>query len=140
LPPSTLPNIFVAKITPSSPPVVKYLTFLGGSGSDTSVGLAVDGGGDAYIVGNTSSTDFPTGGVPYQTTTKAKTQCTLSPTCTSVFVTELNPQFAGLVYSSYLSGTGSDQATGDGDRHQSGRLRHGHYKFHHSRRRGFANQ
>jgi hypothetical protein len=112
LPPSTLPNIFVAKITPSSPPVVKYLTFLGGSGSDTSVGLAVDGGGDAYIVGNTSSTDFPTGGVPYQTTTKAKTQCTLSPTCTSVFVTELNPQFAGLVYSSYLSGTGSDQATG----------------------------
>ncbi len=112
LPGSTLPNIFVAEITPSSPPVLVYLTFLGGSGSDTSVGLAMDGGGDAYIVGNTSSTDFPTAGFPYQTTPKAKTQCTLSPSCTSVFVSELNPVGTALIYSSYLSGTGSDQATG----------------------------
>jgi hypothetical protein len=109
---SVLPNIFVAQITPSASPVVVYLTFLGGSGSDTSVGLAIDGGGDAYIVGNTSSTDFPSAGFPYQTTTKAKTQCTLSPTCTSVFVSELNPSGTALIYSTYLSGTGSDQATG----------------------------
>lgn len=109
---SALPNIFVAEITPSSPATVTYLTFLGGSGSDTSVGLAVDGGGDAFIVGNTSSTNFPTSVAAYQPTSKAKTQCTLSPTCTSVFVSELNPQGTALVYSTYLSGTGSDQATG----------------------------
>ena len=110
------PNIFVAKINPSLPPSLVYLTFLGGSGgpgADTSIGIGVDNGGDAYIVGNTSSTDFPTVGIPYQSGPETKTQCTGSPTCTSVFVTELNPTgTAPLIYSTYLSGNGDDQASG----------------------------
>jgi uncharacterized repeat protein (TIGR01451 family) len=117
----TAPNIFVVKIDPSQPSVA-YATFLGGSGgpgADTSIGIGVDNGGSAYIVGNTGSTDFPTAGVPYQTglqATQAKTQCALSPTCTSVFVSVLSgdgpTQGATLNYSSYLSGNGVDQATG----------------------------
>ncbi|MGA8503521.1 MAG: SBBP repeat-containing protein [Candidatus Sulfotelmatobacter sp.] len=114
----TAPNIFVAEINPSQPPSVVYATFLGGSGgpgADTSVGIGVDAGGNAYLVGNTGSTDFPTFGIPYQTgaeATSAKTLCALSPTCTAVFVSVLNPAGSALLYSSYLSGNGDDQASG----------------------------
>jgi len=106
-------HIFVAEINPSQPPSVVYETFIGGSGSDTSVGISVDSAGDAYLVGNTSSPDFPTFGIPYQTGPEAKgAQCALI-TCTSVFVTVLNPLGAAPpIYSSYLSGNGNDQASG----------------------------
>ncbi len=109
-------HIFVAKIFPSQPPSVAYETFIGGNGTDTSIGLGVDNGGNAYLVGNTSSTDFPTNltnVLGYQTSPERKTQCTASPTCTSVFVSVLNPSGSGpLIYSSYLSGNGNDHATG----------------------------
>jgi uncharacterized repeat protein (TIGR01451 family) len=106
-------HIFVAEIDPSQPATVVYETFIGGTGTDTSIGIGVDNSGDAYIVGNTSSTDFPIAGIPYQTAPETKTQCTGSPTCTSVFVTELNPTgSAPPIYSSYLSGNGDDQASG----------------------------
>jgi len=109
-------NIFVAKISPAQPPAVLYMTFLGGSGTDTSVGIGVDNGGKAYIVGNTTSPDFPTSGtniLGYQTVPATKgTQCA-SITCTSVFLSVLNASgSAPLNYSSYLSGNGNDQASG----------------------------
>jgi uncharacterized repeat protein (TIGR01451 family) len=105
-------HVFVAKINPLQPPTVIYETFLGGSAADTSIGVGVDSGGQAYIVGNTASTNFPTSGIPYQTGPQTKTQCAGSPTCTSVFVSLLNSTGSGLNYSSYLSGNGNDQATG----------------------------
>ncbi len=111
-------NIFVVKIDPSQPPSVVFATFLGGNGTDTSVGIGVDGGGNPYIVGNTSSTNFPMSltNPGYQTSPETKVQCTSSPTCTSVFVSVLNgtgtPPGSMLTYSSYLSGNGDDQATG----------------------------
>jgi uncharacterized repeat protein (TIGR01451 family) len=111
----TAPNVFVAKINPSQPPSVVYATFLGGSGgpgADTSVGIGVDPGGNAYLVGNTSSADFPTFGIPYQTAPDTKLNCAGLPTCTSVFVSVLNPTGSALIYSSYLSGHGDDQASG----------------------------
>ena len=63
-------------------------------------------------MGNTSSTDFPSAGIPYQTAPETKTNCAGSPTCTSVFVSVLNPAGSALNYSSYLSGNGDDQASG----------------------------
>lgn len=117
-------HIFVAKIDPTGPSVV-YETFLGGSGTDTLCpaypgytfpfpcsGLGVDISGKVYVVGNTTSTDFPFNGVPYQSTPEAKgSQCS-AVTCTSIFVTVLNTQGSQLGYSSYLSGNGNDQASG----------------------------
>src|SRR5580704_15498396 len=69
---SSPPHIFIAEINPSQPPTVLYETFIGGTGSDTSAGLSVDSAGNAYLVGNTTSTDFPTLGLPYQTAPEAK--------------------------------------------------------------------
>jgi hypothetical protein len=92
------------------------MTFLGGNGTDTSVGIGVDNGGKAYIVGNTTSTNFPTdmtSVLGYQTSPAAKgSQCALI-TCSSVFLTVLNSAgTAPLNYSSYLSGNGNDVASG----------------------------
>src|SRR5271170_1506776 len=111
----TAPNIFVAEINPSQPPSVVYATFLGGNGglgADTSAGIGVDASGNAYLVGNTSSTNLPTFGIPYQSAPQTKTQCAGLPTCTSVFVSVLDPAGSAFLYSSYLSGNGDDQASG----------------------------
>ena len=108
----TAPHVFVAKISPAQPPAVIYATFLGGNGVDTSVGLGVDGGGNTYLVGNTSSTNFPSTSLAYQTAPATKgAQCT-SIACTSVFISVLNSLGSALTYSSYLSGNGNDEASG----------------------------
>jgi uncharacterized repeat protein (TIGR01451 family) len=109
---SSPPHIFIAEINPSQPPTVLYETFIGGTGSDTSAGLSVDSAGNAYLVGNTTSTDFPTLGLPYQTAPEAKGPQCASIACTSVFVSVLNALGSALTYSSYLSGNGNDQASG----------------------------
>jgi hypothetical protein len=49
---------FVAKLNPSG--LVTYATFLGGSADDLIVDIAFDVLGGAYLVGGTSSSDFPT--------------------------------------------------------------------------------
>lgn len=109
----TAPHIFVAKISPTSPPSLVYLTFLGGSGSDTGIGLGVDLGGNPYVAGNTTSTNFPTTSLSYQSAPLGKTQCTAgSASCTSLFVSALNAAGTALTYSSYVSGNGDDVATG----------------------------
>ena len=46
-------------------PELIYSTYLGGNGDDYGGGIAVDGGGNAYVTGETWSTDFPTEN-PYQ--------------------------------------------------------------------------
>ena len=54
-------DAFVAKIKPTNSvsTQLQYLTYLGGGGKDYAFGIAVDGGGNAYVVGETTSTDFP---------------------------------------------------------------------------------
>ena len=40
-------------------PVLDYATYLGGSGSDAGMAIAVDAAGHAYVAGFTESPDFP---------------------------------------------------------------------------------
>src|SRR5207248_5941008 len=40
-------------------PVLVYGTYLGGSGQDFTGDMAIDGTGAAYVVGTSTSTDFP---------------------------------------------------------------------------------
>jgi len=54
-----LSDAFILKLNPAGSALV-YSTFLGGNNSDSSQGIAVDRAGNAYVVGNTSSRNFPT--------------------------------------------------------------------------------
>lgn len=81
---------------------VVYATYLGGSGQDELGGLAVDAVGNAYLAGSTASNDFPTAH-PFQVTPGG---------AGDVYVAVLNATGTGLVYSTYLGGSGSDRAAG----------------------------
>ncbi len=87
-------------------PGVEYSTFLGGSNHDTGAGIAVDASGNAYIVGTTYSTDFPTRAGSFDRT------LTSAP---DVFVTKLNATGSALVYSTFLGGTPSPVPCGARD-------------------------
>jgi len=101
-------NVYVAKIQPPLGSVqaqLMELTYLGGSGTDYPVGIEVDGQGNAFVAGTTTSGDFPT------TTTNAY-QASPKNAGTHVFATKLRFDFSALEYSSYLSGNGTDTASG----------------------------
>jgi Abnormal spindle-like microcephaly-assoc'd, ASPM-SPD-2-Hydin/Beta-propeller repeat len=82
-------------------PVLQYSTFLGGTTSDSANAIVVDPSFNAYITGQTSSTDFPT--------TSGVLQTSLHGT-QNVFISKLNPTGSALLYSTYLGGS-----TGNGD-------------------------
>jgi hypothetical protein len=86
-------DAFVTKLNPSGSALV-YSTYLGGSGQDSATGIAVDKSGDAYVTGNSDSTNFPT------------TPGSLQPVMGAgrAFVSELNSNGSALVYSTYLGG------------------------------------
>ena len=90
-------DAFVTKLTPSGKTRV-YSTFLGGNGEDRANSIAVDRMGNATITGYTLSSDFPTA-EPVQGTYGGGQDA---------FVARLNAAGLGLLYSTYLGGTGSD--------------------------------
>jgi hypothetical protein len=90
-------NAFVFELSPSGS-TLTYSTYLGGTGAagDVALGIALDSSGNAYIVGTTSSTDFPTSASPLQPYLSG---------ANNGFVTKLNPGGKGtsdLVFSTYL--------------------------------------
>ena len=91
-------SAFAMKISPAAKSVA-YSTYLGGNGNDTGRGIAVLNG-NAYITGGTASTNFPTTSGAFHRTLKGTLDA---------FVTKLNTAGSGLVYSTYLGGTGLDE-------------------------------
>jgi hypothetical protein len=77
--------------------ILRYATYLGGSANDRGLGIAVDGGGNAYITGSTESIDFPL---------VAPLQAGKAGGLQDAFVAKLNPQGTSLLYSTYLGGSG----------------------------------
>ena len=94
-------DAFVAKLNPAGSALV-YSTYLGGGDNDRGDGIAVDSEGNAYVVGTTSSTDFPTVN-PLQPGPGG---------LSDAFVAQLNPTGSALVYSTYLAGSSSDSGNG----------------------------
>lgn len=102
-------DVFVTKFSPAGELI--YSTYLGGSGTDRAQGVAVDAQGSVYVTGMTGWSDFPTtpgavqrnfdGGHPNSYSTDA-------------FVTKLLPSGAGLVYSTFLGGSDSENYYLDG--------------------------
>ena len=85
---------------------VVYSTYLGGSGEDFAGAIRVDRLGNAYVPGQTSSTDFPTTANAFQSSYGGGNS--------DAFVTKLNPEGSGLLFSSYLGGSGDDGSVGSG--------------------------
>lgn len=79
-----------------------YSTLVGGSGGDAPFGLAVDGGGNAYLAGFTDSANFP---VTAQAARKTGVK-------SEAFVTKVNAAGTGLAYSTLVGGSGDDVANG----------------------------
>jgi hypothetical protein len=91
-------DVFVTKLNASGSAQI-YSTHLGGSAGNWGTGIAVDSSGNAYVVGNTTSTDFPTA-KPFQAINKASPNARYS-----AFVAKLNAAGTGLLYSTYLGGS-----------------------------------
>jgi hypothetical protein len=89
----------VASHDPAMPlvidPVLAYSTYLGGNGTDSGNGIAVDASGDAYVTGATYSTDFPSTPGAFQTVQRG---------ICAAFISKLNAAGSALVYSTYLGG------------------------------------
>ena len=89
-------DAFLLKMNPSGNGLI-YSTYLGGALTDLSFGLTVDEHRTAYLCGKTTSTDFPT-------TTNAE-QFVLRGGADQ-FVTRVNENGNGLIYSTYYGGDG----------------------------------
>ncbi len=91
---------FVTKLNAAGTALV-YSTYLGGSGDDRASKIAVDSSGNAYIAGETISSNFPTANA---------LQGTYGGGLSDAFLTKLNAAGSALVYSTYLGGTIFDAA------------------------------
>ena len=98
---------FVTKLTPDGDSLV-YSTYLGGKATDSPRGITVDTSGSAYVVGSTSSTDFPLAKA-FLSTLGGKA-CGPPPgePCRSAFLTKLTPSGGSASYSTFLGGRGHD--------------------------------
>ncbi|HWP46435.1 MAG TPA: SBBP repeat-containing protein [Candidatus Limnocylindrales bacterium] len=92
---------FVAKVDPTGSTLI-YVTYLGGSHNDFGRGVAVDPRGNAYIVGNTNSMDFPTAN-PFQPIFGGGSSFG------DAFVAKLDPTGSTLIYSTYVGGDNPDE-------------------------------
>ena len=84
-------------------PTLDYSTYVGGSGEESSLSIAVDSGNNVIVAGSTDSLDFPSsdpGGIAGDR---------------DIFVTKLDPSQAGanqLIYTTFIGGNGRDHAYG----------------------------
>lgn len=88
-----------------------YATYLGGSLNDMAIGIAVDGTGNAIVVGGTISSDFTTTSNAYQAQYRGANNVApnFGPSIAGDgFLTILNASGTALAYSTYLGGSGRD--------------------------------
>ena len=93
-------DAFLTEMSPDGTALV-YSTYIGGTGTDFGTAVTVDASGNAYVVGSTNSTNFPTMN-PIQLGNNG---------LYDAFVTEVSPTGA-LLYSTYVGGSLSDYGTG----------------------------
>jgi len=98
-------DVFVTKLNSTGSALV-YSTYIGGTGNlvngDLGRSIAVDSAGNAYVTGETTSTDFPTSN-PFQLFRGGGDDA---------FILKLNSSGSALLYSTYLGGTRQDRGRG----------------------------
>jgi autotransporter-associated beta strand protein len=92
-------DAFVAKLNANGSALL-FSTFLGGSGDDRASAIRLDASGNVYVVGSTSSTNFPTVNA-LQSKFGGNTDA---------FVTKLSSDGSSIGFSTYLGGSDVDQA------------------------------
>ena len=113
----TASDVFVAKLDPTGSTLL-YSTFIGNSGNPEEIhDLAVDGEGNAYIIGATlrRTIDYPTTPGAFDTTHNG---------LVDAFVTKLDATGSALVYSTLLGGSGYEEGWGHRGRRRRACLRH----------------
>ncbi len=108
---------FVTKLDPAGN-ALDYSTYLGGSDTDTPRGISVDGFGNAFVAGQTRSSDFPVTGGAHDPNYPGGTH--------SVFMSKMDLSGSALVAGTYLGGPDWDEAwdidvDNDGDPYVTGR-------------------
>ena len=94
-------DVMVAKLKADGSGLV-YATYIGGAQNEEGNAIAVDAQGNAYITGETFSTDYPTTNGAYDLTAGSQ----------EAFVTKLNPTGTALVYSTFIGGSNSENGEG----------------------------
>ena len=94
-------NTFAVELNPTGTSAL-YGTYVGGNGSDFGVGIALDGSGNIYLTGQTSSSNFPSLNAPQSTFGGS----------TDAFVTVLSPSQSVALFSTYLGGGGDEDQLG----------------------------
>ena len=102
-------DAFVAKLNRSG--ALVYSTFLGGTGNEEGVSIAVDADGAAYVTGNTDSEDLPTRNA-LQDDNRSRPCDGDVPCPFDGFVAKLTPAGTDIVYSTYLGGRTGELAGG----------------------------
>jgi hypothetical protein len=95
-------DVFVTKLNPTGT-ALTYSTFLGGTAVDNGQQVQVDGAGNAYVLGASSSSDYPTTAGAFDTTANGGFDATL---------TKLNPAGSALVYSTFIGTNNVDGGSG----------------------------
>jgi hypothetical protein len=92
-------DAFVARLNPDG--TLGYCGHIGGEDNDSGLGIAVDGAGNAYVIGTTASpeTTFPVREGPDVTWNGSADD----------FVAKVNPAGTGLVYCGYVGGNKSEE-------------------------------
>jgi uncharacterized protein (TIGR03437 family) len=91
-------DAFLAKLNATGS-ALAYSTYLGGSATDSGSAVALDAAGNAYVVGTTFSTDFPTKNA-FQSAKGAQQDA---------FVAKINSSGTAWVYATYLGGNNVDE-------------------------------
>ena len=111
-------SAFVTKISADGQSLV-YSTYLhGGSGQESGQSVVADAAGDAYVLGSTSSNDFPITSTayeklcnPYYPTAVETSECDLTTINgygdggQSLFIAKLNPTGSAILYGTFFGGT-----------------------------------
>jgi uncharacterized repeat protein (TIGR01451 family) len=110
----TFTDAYVLKINPAGDAIV-FGTWIGGNGIDSAIAVSVDPAGNVYVAGTTSSQDFPLQN-PLQNTRRGSAD---------TFAAKIDSSGSALLYSTYIGGTGIDNANalavgGDGNLYLSG--------------------
>ena len=94
-------DVFVTELDPTGTRLV-FSTYLGGSGVDTPSQMLLNAAGNIFLVGSTTSNNFPTTSGVMQKTYGGNQDA---------FLTEMKGDGSALVYSTYIGGTGTDFGT-----------------------------